>query len=341
MAECWVVVLNWNGADDTIRCVESLRTVKPPPTVLVVDNGSTDGSPRRIRAAAGGIRVLELPRNLGYCGGNNAGIKAALEAGAEAVAVLNNDTVVTPTFLEPLLARLREADTAVALSPVIRYLHDPQRAWFSGGVIDWPHGMPHHLPVDRRIPERPFSSAILTGCCLLAAAATWRHVGCFDERFFLLFEDSDWSARAVRAGVALEVVPESVIFHAVSGSLRDEVARGLATFYFLRNGLLFNWLHQSHWMVPASRFLWRWGIRPAAGEIRRRRDGRLINLALRSAAVYAFVRRRWGPAPSWVAQLILRARAGAPVPYTAPEPPATPYCPPRQDAGDRATQARL
>src|SRR5262249_4020202 len=99
-ANVTIVVLNWNRRDDTLVCLESLRQADlGGARVLVVDNGSRDGSVEAIRAAFPEVDVLALPRNEGYAGGNDAGMRWALERGAEAVLLLNNDTRVAPDFL--------------------------------------------------------------------------------------------------------------------------------------------------------------------------------------------------------------------------------------------------
>ncbi len=109
----WIVVLNWNGADDTLACLSSLAGVTLPSCrVLVVDNGSTDGSPRRIRDAFADIELLLLPVNCGYAAGNNAGFRRVRELQADYVIFLNNDTVVDAGFCLPLVETLQRNPAA-------------------------------------------------------------------------------------------------------------------------------------------------------------------------------------------------------------------------------------
>ncbi len=118
-----IVVLNWNGAEDTLACLESLAGVMSPSCrVLVVDNGSTDGSPEKIRAAFPDIELLLLPVNIGYAGGNNAGFRRVLELQAEYVIFLNNDTIVDAGFCAPLLDTLQRNPSAGIAVPKIYYL---------------------------------------------------------------------------------------------------------------------------------------------------------------------------------------------------------------------------
>jgi GT2 family glycosyltransferase len=237
-----VVVLNWNGLDDTLACLESLRASGEPVHAIVVDNGSVGFDAQEIRASGLADLVLETGRNLGYAGGNNVGLRHALcsELRFEFIAVLNNDTIVAPDCFGALVHHLREHDKApLALAPTILFFDDPSTTWFAGGVID--EGWPRHVQPDairsRRNALEP--SEWLTGCCIVARATTWRDVGLFDPRYYLIFEDCDWSLRARARGVALVVATRATIRHKVSRSLGSAPMSHLGSYYFVRNGLRF------------------------------------------------------------------------------------------------------
>ena len=101
------VVLSWNGRERTLACLRSLEHVTYRPfSVLVVDNGSSDGSADAVAAEHPDVSLVRLGENLGFAGGMNAGIRAAFAAGADAVVLLNNDMEVEPGFVEPLVAAL-------------------------------------------------------------------------------------------------------------------------------------------------------------------------------------------------------------------------------------------
>jgi GT2 family glycosyltransferase len=110
-----VVVLNWNGKEDTLACLESLASVTYPAfEIYVVDNGYSDGSVPVVRSRFPNSTVIENGRNLGFAGGNNVGIRYALERGADYVLILNNDTLVAPDLLDRMMgAALRESDVGV------------------------------------------------------------------------------------------------------------------------------------------------------------------------------------------------------------------------------------
>ncbi|GAB3611869.1 glycosyltransferase family protein [Humibacter ginsengisoli] len=231
-----VVVLSWNGKTDTLACVESLVTGSPEVTPLVIDNGSFDGVIEAVNERFPGVVTHQNGRNLGFAGGMNSGIAVAMDHDAEWITVLNNDTIVPAG----VFAAMREvAGDDGAASPEIYYLDEPDRLWFAGGAVE--DGFPHHLGAD----ELPLCSdgvritELMAGCCVTASRSTWLRVGMFDERYFLNFEDSEWSMRAHQRSVALRVACNVRIAHSVSASFSGAAAT-LGTFYYTRNGLLFN-----------------------------------------------------------------------------------------------------
>lgn len=285
-----VVVLNWHGRSDTLACVASLLESDPEISVLVVDNGSFDGTIEELRGVDR-VRTLQLARNHGFAGGMNRGLESALEADAAMITILNNDTLVPSGALGELAALARDS---VAVSPTIMYRDQPDRVWFAGGTLDMPDAYPHHSSPEEleACDQGARSTTLLAGCCITASAATWRTVGLFDERFFLNFEDSEWSVRARRRGVELLVACEITILHAVSASFRGSAAT-LGGFYFQRNGLLFSKLIGAD--LPARvRFVRRFGLgrfRSLTWKERRRR------LVVTAWAVGCYATRRFGEAP--------------------------------------------
>jgi GT2 family glycosyltransferase len=153
-------------------------------------------------------------------------------------------------------------------------------SWFRGSKLDRRSGWPQHLAPDEQpsVEAGPFASPVLTGCCLVATAATWRSVGGFDERMFLMFEDSDWSLRAAARGVGLLVVPASRIHHKVSSSFTG-TAGTLGTYYFTRNGTVFAARHLGP--TAAVRFAVRQVVRPSMRQ--------LITRGRRSAALMSYL----------------------------------------------------
>lgn len=296
-----VVVLSWFGKRDTLECVASLLADPVPVTVLVVDNGSFDGVLEEVAARWPEVATLQTGSNLGFAGGMNRGVEWALDQGATYVTVLNNDTIVpvgTIGHLQLVAAEQR------AVSPEVFYRDRPDDLWFGGGSLDQRSMFPHHTPVDRLgLAENGLrSTELLAGCCITASAATWQKAGLFDERFFLNFEDSEWSLRARSAGIGLVVDCSRSILHTVSASFVREAAF-LSTFYFVRNGLLFNRVCGGS-AFSRLRFLRRKASLVVTASIR----GRAWKRAARHAVMVAWavgcdVFRRYGAAPARLQRL--------------------------------------
>ena len=217
-----IVVLNWNRAHETIACLESLAAARlDGATVLVVDNGSHDGSVDTIRARFPDQALLCLPENRGYSGGNNAGIRAALAQGAKAVLILNNDTRVAPDFLAPLLWVLNgDVKAAAVSSAVLRPEHDDmlESAYLE---IYWGHGIIRHFGVNA-LPGEGFGYRreveVVVGCSVLLSADALNEIGAFDESYFAYHEEVDWCFRARRAGYRVYWQPYSRVWHNKSTS---------------------------------------------------------------------------------------------------------------------------
>lgn len=251
----YVVVLSYKGADDTLACVESLVTGSPSVKILVVDNGSGDDLLERVVNKWPWVHTLQTGANLGFSGGMNAGIQWALTQHARTVTVLNNDTLVPAGVLAKLIDR---AISGVVVSPEVRYADRPGDVWFGGGGIDAATALPRHLhetELRATVGDKLVStSPILAGCCLTATADVWTHVGLFDDRFFLMFEDSEWSVRAARSGIRLVVDRSVTINHKVSASFRGPFTY-LGLYYYARNGLLFGSLYEPWRLTARLRFL--------------------------------------------------------------------------------------
>ena len=301
-----VVVLNWNNAEDTLECLTSLRESTSPLEVIVVDNGSTDGSAEAIDASGLADTLIRTGANLGYSGGNNIGLQHAIDSGREFVCVLNNDTLVEPETFGRLRDYLRSRPADVAVSPTIHYADDQAKIWFAGGTLDrgWPrHLQPLEIPPSDALLK---GSELLTGCCIVARREVWSRVGLFDDRYFLIFEDSDWSMRARKAGIDLMISREGRLLHKVSRSFRDTAPSLLGTFYFIRNGLRFEWDHCRRFL---PRFLSQWVLRPTLRDLRSRKSLQPHLFALFGAA--SFVVSQSGTAPrlvQWTARLASRRR---------------------------------
>lgn len=297
-----VVVLNFHGREDTEACVASIMHGSSDSTVLVIDNGSHDGTVAAVNSRWPQVETIQNPENLGFAGGMNTGLRWALDRGAESVTVLNNDTTIPAGVLERMVEIAKSG--AVAVSPEVRYADGSERVWFGGGAIDQHTGLARHqsdselASVELQDGLRP--STTLAGCCVTASAHTWQRVGLFDEGYFLNFEDSDWSVRAGEAGIALYVDPSVHIHHRVSASFVGGYGY-LGLFYYTRNGLLFIRKRLGGSPGQAIAFARRHVV-PAL--VRRARDHEWRELFRRSivvtSALAAYGLSSFGRAPRWL-----------------------------------------
>jgi GT2 family glycosyltransferase len=252
----WVILLNWNGLEDTLACLASLRAADPGPNqvqALVVDSASARDPRPALAAAFPEARVSRLGRNLGFTGGCNYGIELALDAGADYVVLLNNDTLVDPGFLPPLLAELERRPELGVVGPLICLADEPERIWFAGATFEPATGRSPHRLLGRpaaAAPRAPFATDFVSGCCMALRARDLRRHGPLDERLFAYYEDVELCLRLGRAGLGAACVPASRIWHKVGASTRRGGRPGALAYYFgLRNRALAVGRHGS----PAER----------------------------------------------------------------------------------------
>jgi hypothetical protein len=209
------VVLNWCNAPDTIGCVESLLLQRSKETqaqealqVVLVDNASPDGSGALLAQRFPQLPFIQTGANLGYAGGNNAGIRWALAHGADWVLVLNNDTTCDAEMVAELLAAAQRHPSAGALSPYIGLGANPATPWFAGGRMDFVRGLGLHTQCAAEC-----ACTFLSGCCLLLRREALEQVGAFDEAYWCYVEDADLCLRLSRAGYDLWYVPSARMVH--------------------------------------------------------------------------------------------------------------------------------
>ena len=217
-----IIVLTWNGKQDTLDCLASLSKVTYPNfRTIVVDNASIDGTADAVRTGFPDVHLIVNDVNLRFAGGNNVGIAYALNDGADYVLLLNNDTVVDPDFLTALVTAA-ESDQRIGMAgPKICYYDEPKVLWYAGGKIEWWKGWITHRGV-RETDHGQYDVAdetdYVTGCCVLVRRVAIEKAGILDEAFFIYGEDADWSVRVAREGFGLMYVPQAVIRHKLSVS---------------------------------------------------------------------------------------------------------------------------
>ena len=221
----YVIVLNWNLPWDTIACVRSLqRGLLAGSAIIIVDNASSDDSLRQFGEVFGDqVMVVALESNRGFAGGMNAGIEAALQAGAGSVLLLNNDTIADAD----MIPRLREAAVSLPragiLGPAIYYYDAPARLWQAGTRRSALLPVPVNLggAALRRARGRPLRVDAVTGCAMLVRREVFSRIGPLDSRYAMYYEDADFCYRARGAGFEIWCVPRARMWHRVSLSARQ------------------------------------------------------------------------------------------------------------------------
>lgn len=261
MKKICIVILNWNRFNETKECLDSLTKLEKEHyyiKVLVIDNASTDGSSQKIKDYLNSFslcsELIVNHENLGFAGGNNIGIKKAIQENFDYILLINNDTIADPKLISNLAQVASQDSQAGLLTGKIyfapgfeyhknRYKEDERGKviWYAGGLIDWDNIYCSHQgvdEVDKGQYEKISETNFITGCCMLIRKEVVEKIGLFDEKYYLYLEDVDLSVRAKRAGYKLLFVPEAKLWHK-NASSSGKPGSALHTYYQTRNRLLF------------------------------------------------------------------------------------------------------
>lgn len=255
----YVVVLNWNGASDTIACLNSLALLNGPlPKVLVCDNASTDNSWAMLQAYAEHQQVLDIQliqtgANLGFAGGNNVGLRVALSDPAmRYVWLLNNDTEVAPDALGALTTYMRLHPNIAMSGSTLLYMHDRERIQAVGGQYNFWLGTSRHV-----LGHEVYSDALcrsvdpttldyVVGASMFIRRSALETVGLLSEDYFLYWEEIDWASRLRRdmPTLGLGYVPDSLVYHKEGASTgannrHDKTHGNFADYFFITSRLKF------------------------------------------------------------------------------------------------------
>jgi len=214
------VVLNWNGGEDTLACLESLAVAEVD--AICVDNGSADGSADLVAARFPDVELLRNGTNLGYAGGNNVGIRRALELGAEWVWLVNNDATVATDAAAALAVAAESRPDAGVLACKIYLADPPDVLWYAGGrfstIVGYSGRQDGYGKRDGPAYDRPRDVERASGAAMAVSRAAIARAGLLDEDLFAYVEDVDWCLRISRSGFAVVFVPGARVWHRVSAS---------------------------------------------------------------------------------------------------------------------------
>ncbi|HVT01017.1 MAG TPA: glycosyltransferase family 2 protein [Patescibacteria group bacterium] len=250
-----VVVLNYKGAENTIKCLGSLKELNTKDVnleLIVVDNNSNDDIKDLVLKKYPGTILIENPVNLGFTGGCNEGARYAISNGADGVLFLNNDTVVDKDLISELIKGLN--DSVGGVVPKIyfekgyefhkdRYKKEDlgRVVWYAGGRMDWNNLIGQNIGVDQ-VDEGQFDEEkdvdLATGCCFLVSSGVLKKIGLYDDKYFLYYEDADLSERIKKAGYKLRYMPKAILWHKNAESSGGS-GSDLQDYYISRNRMLF------------------------------------------------------------------------------------------------------
>lgn len=245
-----VIILNWNGLDDTLDCLNSIISVYENncPPILVVDNGSDKDETAILRSKLSHPRIqyLRLKKNLGYCGGNNAGYDWAKKNGYEKLVVLNNDTVIKSTVFERLVGSLRD-DVMIAGATIVDYRQGKiiqNRGFCYNHLIGTSFARDEGARVSP--DDHGISEAFVSGACFAIEIKALEDEKLFDPRFFCYFEEIDLCLRLAQKDYRSVIVNDAYIFH--KGEASSSKITGFSEFQMARNRL---WLIRKRLAITA------------------------------------------------------------------------------------------
>jgi GT2 family glycosyltransferase len=239
-----IIVLNWNGKQDTLACLESLgKLTYSNFEVLVVDNGSTDGSQAAIRQYFPNHTWIQNTENLGFAEGCNVGLRAAIQGGADLFFLLNNDTVAAADILERFLETFQTRPDAGILGAKILLFDERDTLDHLGGMWNSRTGTFTFTGMNSLEEQWQITQELdyVCGAGMMIKKSVIEAIGYFDPRFFLIWEESDYCFRARVAGFKVLTSPQAKVWHRVSASFIG--GKPHSAYYWWRNRLL--WIEKN------------------------------------------------------------------------------------------------
>ena len=235
-----VITLNWNGTQLTCDLLRSIREQESygPLEVIVVDNDSNEDPTKAVKAAYPEAIVIRNDKNLGFSGGNNAGIRAAK---GEYLFLVNNDTEFTPGLIEGLLEIFEQHPDAGMVSPKFHYFFEKGTIEYAGyhavNIFTGRNGMIGSRQKDTGQYDEVRTTSYAHGGGMMVSRKAIEKAGLLPDEFFLYYEELDWSVRIRKQGFKIYYQPKSLIYH--KESMTTGKASPLKTFYLTRNRILF------------------------------------------------------------------------------------------------------
>jgi GT2 family glycosyltransferase len=230
-----VVIVNWNGATDTEKCLESLFRLETHPVIVtVIDNSKNHAPCVLLQSQFKNVEFIFCEKNLGFALACNIGWEKSVGLGTDYTLFLNNDTEVVSPFLHDALMFMHHNSNVAAVSPLINYFDSPSMPWFHSSHIDGVTVDIVHAPAQQL--DSPHLVPWLSGCAMLIRTELLSDCSGFDGKFFLYSEDVDLSLKLRKMGYDLAIIPTLSILHKVGASTNK--LNQISTFYAVRNKLI-------------------------------------------------------------------------------------------------------
>lgn len=228
-----VVVLNWNGEEDSLQCIDALKKQTVRHKLIIVDNGSSDNLVSTVKSLHSDVILLENTKNLGFAGGVNTGIKYATEKGNEYIALINNDAIPKKDWLEKLLETISEnSGYGIVTGKLLKTDEtiDSTGEQYTSWGLPFPRGRDEQDSGVYDLAEEVFAAS---GGASLYKVEMLKEIGLFDEDFFAYYEDVDLSFRAQLAGWKVLYTPKAIAHHKVGAS--SSKLPGFTTYMTIKN----------------------------------------------------------------------------------------------------------
>lgn len=247
-----VILVNYNGREFNDKCIASIlnSTIKEQLHILIVDNASTDDSLDRLRKSWGShvqVDIVSLEKNYGFAGACNVGIKWSANRNINYYLLLNNDTEIESDAIEKLYSCYKSKKAIIV--PKILYADKKNKIWCAGGNFTSVIKKPEQRGLneaDKGQYEKGGYCGFANGCCIFLSDKIISKAGLMNEKFFLYYEDTEYSLRAKESGVKIWYCPKAIVYHKVNGSTKGNQKPDNA-YYITRNWLLCSRMHMRGW----------------------------------------------------------------------------------------------
>ena len=256
MASTCIIILNWNGYDDTRRCILSLDACADHSLfdIMIIDNGSLNDEGAKLKCEFRHIHLISNHVNLGFAAAVNQGISHAEDVGYRYVLILNNDVEAKRDFFKPLCRTITSDNRTVAMPIILQ--EDSDRIQNVGATLSFFLGLGIHIGKGKpyQTTKVPAKVDYLPFVCVAAPVEAFHEVGLLDENYFAYYEDADWCLRAKKLGWNLEVVPDSQVWHKVSGATSEDGKMGRLKAYLMSRNYIY--FARKHYSLPKRLILY-------------------------------------------------------------------------------------